>query len=91
MDSNNLNKYLTAYWTPAKCGKHTEIIKQHAMVLMPNLKVEPEDLFEQINEEKDTDNIQKTIDNINNKFGKSLVKPASLTIVGESKTKKRLQ
>ena len=54
MDSNNLNKYLTAYWTPAKCGKHTEIIKQHAMVLMPNLKVEPEDLFEQINENKFT-------------------------------------
>lgn len=54
MDSNNLNKYLTAYWTPAKCGKHTEIIKQHAMVLMLNLKVEPEDLFEQINENKFT-------------------------------------
>ena len=48
-------------------------------------------LFEEVEDEKNTDNIQKTIDKINNKFGKSLVKPASLTIVGESKTKKKLQ
>lgn len=48
-------------------------------------------LFEQVEDETDTDNIQKTIDKINNKFGKSLVKPASLTIIGESKTKKKLQ
>lgn len=32
--------------------------------------------------------IQKTIDEINNKFGKSLVKPASLKLVGETHSKK---
>ena len=34
------------------------------------------------------DSIQKTIDNINNKFGKSLIKPASLKVIGESHEKK---
>lgn len=41
---------------------------------------------EDLNDKEDS--LQKTIDDINNKFGKSLVKPASLKIVGESKTKK---
>lgn len=54
MDSNNLNKCLVDYWTAKKCGKHTEIIKQHGMLLLKNLKVDPEDLFEQINENKFT-------------------------------------
>ena len=40
------------------------------------------------NNEKD-DNIQKTIDDINNKFGKSLIKPASLKLISESKSKKK--
>ena len=35
------------------------------------------------------DNIQKTIDNINNKFGKSLIKPASLELVSKSRSKKQ--
>ena len=34
------------------------------------------------------DNIQKTIDNINNKFGKSLIKPASLELISKGKSKK---
>ena len=34
------------------------------------------------------DSIQKTIDDINNKFGKSLIKPASLKVIGESHEKK---
>lgn len=50
MDSNNLNKCLIDYWTAKKCGKHTEIAKQHGMLLLKNLKVDPDDLFEQINE-----------------------------------------
>ena len=35
------------------------------------------------------DNIQKTIDNINNKFGKSLIKPASLELINKSRSKKK--
>ena len=37
---------------------------------------------------KKQDNIQKTIDNINNKFGKSLIKPASLELINGRKSKK---
>ena len=50
MDSNNLNKCLNDYWTDKKSGKHNELAKQHGMLLLKNLKAEPEDLFEQINE-----------------------------------------
>lgn len=50
MDSNNLNKCLNDYWTDKKSGKHNELAKQHGMLLLKNLKVEPEDLFEQVNE-----------------------------------------
>ena len=47
------------------------------------------DLFSINDIEKDTkDSIQKTIDEINNKFGKSLVKPASLKVIGEYRSKK---
>ena len=38
-------------------------------------------------ENKEEDSIQNTIDNINEKFGKSVIKPASLKIVGESRRK----
>ena len=40
------------------------------------------------NEEEKEDSIQKTIDNINNKFGKSLIKPASLELINGRKSKK---
>ena len=40
------------------------------------------------NEEEKEDSIQKTIDNINNKFGKSLIKPASLELINGKKSKK---
>lgn len=50
MDSNNLNKCLNDYWTDKKSGKHNELAKQHGMLLLKNLKAEPEDLFEQVNE-----------------------------------------
>ena len=51
------------------------------------------DRNEQINifssDNKDeSNNIQQTIDIINNKFGKSIIKPASLEIIGTSKSKK---
>ena len=35
--------------------------------------------------------IQKTIDDINQKFGKSIVAPASLKIIGEPKSKRNLK
>jgi len=38
-----------------------------------------------MNEKEET--VQKTIDEINNRFGKSLIKPASLKIIGESRSK----
>ena len=44
--------------------------------------------IETTTEEKE-DSIQKTIDDINNKFGKSIVTPASLKLIGESRSKKR--
>lgn len=45
-------------------------------------------LFEKNNEEEKEEEIQKTIDEINQKFGKSIVVPASLKIIGNSKIKK---
>lgn len=50
MDSNNLNTYLTTYWTDKKSGKNRELAKQHGMLLLKNLKADPKDLFEQIGE-----------------------------------------
>ncbi len=47
-------------------------------------------LFEETQESaKQDDKVQTTIDEINNKFGKSLVKPASLKLVGEGHSKKK--
>ena len=45
--------------------------------------------IEEAKEEEKEDNIQKTMDTINNKFGKSLIKPASLQFMKESDRKKR--
>ena len=62
-------------------------------VRLSNLTAEKSEqlsIFESEENDKNS-NVQKTIDDINNKFGKSVVKRASLTIVGESKSKKRLQ
>ena len=50
-------------------------------------KSEQISLFDENNDEKE-DSIQKTIDNINNKFGKSLIKPASLKLINGRKSKK---
>ena len=49
-------------------------------------KTEQVSLFDR--EEEKQDSIQKTIDNINNKFGKSLIKPASLELINGRKSKK---
>lgn len=48
-------------------------------------------IFDSNNEEetKNNENIQKTMDKINEKFGKSLVAPASLKIIGTSKSKNK--
>ena len=46
-------------------------------------------LFAQEQENTKEDEMQKTIDQINEKFGKSLITPASLKIIGTSKTKNR--
>ena len=50
-------------------------------------KTEQISIFDTESREKE-DNIQKTIDNINNKFGKSLIKPASLELINGKKSKK---
>ena len=49
-------------------------------------------LFEEQNEEQEKEEeIQKTIDDINQKFGKSIVAPASLKIIGNSQSKRNLK
>lgn len=49
-------------------------------------------LFEQELESEDKEEeIQKTIDNINKKFGKSLIAPASLKIIGTAKSKRNFK
>ena len=50
-------------------------------------KTEQISIFDTEDNEKQ-DNIQKTIDSINNKFGKSLIKPASLELINGRKSKK---
>lgn len=48
MDLNNLNKLLPLYWTAKKCGKHDGLSNQHGMLLLKNLKVDPNTYFEQV-------------------------------------------
>lgn len=48
MDLNSLNALLPKFWTAEKCGKHEGLADQHGMLLMKNLLVKPEDLFEQL-------------------------------------------
>lgn len=49
-------------------------------------------LFEENSEEDEKEEeIQKTIDNINQKFGKSIVAPASLKIIGNPRSKRNLK
>ena len=60
-------------------------------VRLSNLKTDKSEqlsIFQSTDNDKN-DNVQKAIDDINNKFGKSVVKKASLTIIGESKNKKK--
>ena len=42
-------------------------------------------------EEAQEEEIQKTIDDINQKFGKSIVAPASLKIIGNPKSKRNMK
>ena len=56
---------------------------------LTNTKEEQISLFDQEENEEKEDNIQKTIDNINNKFGKSLIKPASLKLITRPKMSKK--
>ena len=56
---------------------------------LTNTKEEQISLFDQDENEEKEDNIQKTIDNINNKFGKSLIKPASLKLITRPKMSKK--
>lgn len=58
---------------------------------LTNTKEEQVSLFEKEENDELEDNIQKTIDNINNKFGKSLIKPASLKLISKSKSKKNFK
>lgn len=48
MDLNSLNTLLPKFWTRQKCGKHEGLANQHGMLLLKNLLVKPEDLFEQL-------------------------------------------
>ena len=54
-----------------------------------NTKEEQISLFDEVIEDDKEENIQKTIDDINNKFGKSIIKPASLELISKSRSKKQ--
>lgn len=56
---------------------------------LTNTKEEQISLFDEEEKTELEDNIQKTIDNINNKFGKSLIKPASLKLITRPKMSKK--
>ena len=56
---------------------------------LTNTKEEQISLFDEEENSEKEDNIQKTIDNINNKFGKSLIKPASLKLITRPKMSKK--
>lgn len=56
---------------------------------LTNTKEEQISLFDEAIEDDKEDNIQKTIDDINNKFGKSIIKPASLELISKSRSKKQ--
>ena len=53
-----------------------------------NNRNEQVSLFDKEDNLDHTADIQKTIDEINNKFGKSLIKPASLKVIGDAREKK---
>lgn len=55
---------------------------------LTNTKEEQISLFEETTNNEKEENIQKTIDGINNKFGKFLIKPASLKLIDRPKLKK---
>ncbi len=58
---------------------------------LTDVKQEQVTLFsiEEDKEDEKQDSIQKTMDAINNKFGKSIIKPASLQLIGEANSKKK--
>ena len=58
---------------------------------LTDIKQEQVTLFsiEEDKEDEKQDSIQKTMDAINNKFGKSIIKPASLQLIGEANSKKK--
>lgn len=56
---------------------------------LTNTKEEQISLFDEVIEDDKEENIQKTIDDINNKFGKSIIKPASLELISKSRSKKQ--
>lgn len=47
-----LSKCLKEFWTEKKCGKHPELMAKHKAMLLQDCLVEPEDLFEQLNQNK---------------------------------------
>ena len=46
-------------------------------------------LFEETTEKEEDDKIQKTLDEINRKYGSTKIAPASLTLLGEQKSKNK--
>lgn len=49
MNFNNLNECLQKFWTKNKLGKHSNLVNQHGMLLLKNLKTEPGELFKVLN------------------------------------------
>ena len=52
MTDENLKSCLNKYWTPQKCGKVEDLADTHESLLAKYMKVSPNDLFEQLAENK---------------------------------------
>lgn len=48
INRNELKKCIDNYWTDKKCGKHIGIGEKHEEILLKDLLVKPQDLFEQL-------------------------------------------
>jgi hypothetical protein len=52
VNTSVLGKYIKDFWTDKKSGKHPELGKKHYQILQTDLIAKPEDLFEQLKQNK---------------------------------------
>ena len=54
VNTSVLDKCIKKFWTEKKSGKHPQLAKKHKEILLQDLIAKPEDLFEQLNQNKFT-------------------------------------